>query len=53
MTSGTAGVRVLVTDSSSVVRDLLRAKLSEDPAIDVVATATDPHDARGYSCAAP
>ena len=39
-------IRVLVIDDSAVMRQLLSAILSEDPAIDVVGTASDPLIAR-------
>lgn len=39
-------IRVIVIDDSALVRNLLTAILSEDPAIEVVATAGDPYDAR-------
>jgi two-component system chemotaxis response regulator CheB len=41
-----APVRVLVVDDSSLIRQLLSALLSEDPEIEVVGTAPDPHVAR-------
>jgi two-component system chemotaxis response regulator CheB len=39
-------VRVLVVDDSAVMRQLLSSLLSEDPEIEVVGTAPDPHVAR-------
>lgn len=39
-------VRVLVVDDSAVMRQLLSTLLSEDPDIEVVGTAPDPHVAR-------
>ncbi|HEX4353962.1 MAG TPA: chemotaxis response regulator protein-glutamate methylesterase [Polyangiales bacterium] len=39
-------VRVLVVDDSALVRKLLTAILSDDPAIQVVGTAADPFEAR-------
>src|SRR5215510_9243142 len=39
-------VRVLVVDDSAVMRQLLSTLLSEDPEIEVVGTAPDPHVAR-------
>jgi two-component system chemotaxis response regulator CheB len=39
-------VRVLVVDDSAVMRQLLSNLLSEDPEIEVVGTAADPHIAR-------
>jgi two-component system chemotaxis response regulator CheB len=39
-------VRVLVVDDSAVVRQLLTTLLSEDPEIEVVGSAPDPHVAR-------
>lgn len=41
-----AKIRVLVVDDSAVVREVLKSRLSEDPRIDVVATAPDPFVAR-------
>jgi two-component system chemotaxis response regulator CheB len=35
-------IKVLIVDDSAVLRQVLTAKLSEDPAIDVIATAADP-----------
>jgi two-component system, chemotaxis family, protein-glutamate methylesterase/glutaminase len=42
----TSPVRVLIVDDSAVMRQLLSTLLSEDPAIEVVGTAPDPHVAR-------
>lgn len=39
-------IRVLVVDDSSLIRQLLTAGLSEDPAITVVGGAKDPYEAR-------
>ncbi|MGN0507103.1 MAG: chemotaxis response regulator protein-glutamate methylesterase [Lachnospiraceae bacterium] len=39
-------IRVLVVEDSLVFRELLIQKLNEDPAIEVVATAKDPYEAR-------
>lgn len=39
-------IRVLVVEDSLVFRELLVANLNKDPAIQVVATATDPYEAR-------
>jgi len=39
-------VRVLIVDDSAVIRQLLSTLLSEDPDIEVVGTAADPHIAR-------
>ena len=39
-------IRVLVVDDSIVYRELISKGISEDPGIDVVATAIDPYDAR-------
>ena len=39
-------VRVLIVDDSAVIRQLLSMLLSEDPEIEVVGTASDPHIAR-------
>lgn len=39
-------IRVLVVDDSSLVRNILSAGLSQDPGIEVVATAPDPYVAR-------
>ncbi len=39
-------IRVLVTEDSLVFRELLVQNLSRDPAIEVVATARDPYEAR-------
>jgi len=41
-------VRVLIVDDSALVRSVLERGLSEDPAIEVVATARDPYEARDY-----
>jgi two-component system chemotaxis response regulator CheB len=40
------GIRVLIVDDSLVFREVLSRGISSDPNIDVVATATDPFDAR-------
>ena len=42
---GTA-TRVLIVDDSALVRKVMTEILSSDPAIEVVGTASDPHDAR-------
>lgn len=42
----TKKIRVLVVDDSLIFRELLSRGLSADPAIEVVATAVDPFDAR-------
>ena len=39
-------IRVLVVEDSLVFRELLVANLSKDPAIEVVAAAKDPYEAR-------
>ena len=39
-------VRVLIVDDSAVMRQLLTTLLSDDPDIEVVGTASDPHIAR-------
>lgn len=39
-------IRVIVVDDSQYIRDMFRTFLSQDPDIDVVATANDPFDAR-------
>ena len=39
-------VRVLIVDDSAVMRQLLSSLLSDDPEIEVVGTAGDPHIAR-------
>src|SRR5208282_5783915 len=39
-------VRVLIVDDSAVIRQLLSTLLAEDPEIEVVGTAADPHIAR-------
>lgn len=39
-------IKVLVVDDSIVYREFLSKGISDDPAIEVVATATDPYDAR-------
>lgn len=44
--SGTKKIRVIVIDDSALVRNLLTAILNEDPFIEVVASASDPYDAR-------
>src|SRR5262245_20919940 len=41
-----APVRVLIVDDSAVMRQLLSSLLSDDPEIEVVGTAPDPHVAR-------
>jgi len=41
-----APVRVLIVDDSAVMRQLLTSLLSDDPEIEVVGTAADPHIAR-------
>lgn len=46
MTQKSAPVRVLVVDDSAVMRQLLASLLAEDPEIEVVGTAADPHIAR-------
>jgi len=46
MHTRTTPVRVLVVDDSAVMRQLLSTLLSEDPDIQVVGTAADPHIAR-------
>lgn len=46
MTKINAPVRVLVVDDSAVMRQLLSSLLSDDPEIEVVGTAPDPHVAR-------
>ncbi|MEJ2379436.1 MAG: chemotaxis response regulator protein-glutamate methylesterase [Pseudolabrys sp.] len=46
MTRPGAPVRALVVDDSAVMRQLLSTLLSEDPGIEVVGTASDPHIAR-------
>ena len=43
---GQEHIRVVVVDDSAVIRKFLEERLSEDPAIDVVATAVDPFAAR-------
>jgi len=35
-------IRVLIVDDSAVVRQVLTAKLSADPAIEVIGVASDP-----------
>lgn len=42
----TKKIRVIVIDDSALVRNMLVSILNEDPAIEVVATASDPYDAR-------
>lgn len=42
----TRPIRVIVVDDSQYIRDMFRSILSQDPAIEVVATADDPYDAR-------
>lgn len=39
-------IRVIVVDDSQFIRDMFRTFLSQDPNIEVVATADDPYDAR-------
>ncbi|MGE5398593.1 MAG: response regulator, partial [Chitinophagales bacterium] len=39
-------IRVIVVDDSAMVRKMLTAELSRDPAIEVVAAAPDPYEAR-------
>jgi two-component system, chemotaxis family, protein-glutamate methylesterase/glutaminase len=46
MTNRNAPVRVLIVDDSAVMRQLLSSLLTEDPEIEVVGTAADPHIAR-------
>ncbi len=46
MTNRSAPVRVLIVDDSAVMRQLLASLLSDDPNIEVVGTAADPHIAR-------
>jgi two-component system, chemotaxis family, protein-glutamate methylesterase/glutaminase len=46
MTGKNAPVRVLIVDDSAVMRQLLANLLAEDPEIEVVGTAADPHIAR-------
>lgn len=46
MTPRSSPVRVLIVDDSAVMRQLLTSLLSEDPEIEVVGTAADPHIAR-------
>jgi len=46
MTNSIKPIRVLVVDDSALVRQLLTAVLNEDPAIEVVGTASDPYRAR-------
>lgn len=46
MIKANAPVRVLVVDDSAVMRQYLSSLLSEDPEIEVVGTAPDPHVAR-------
>ena len=46
MTGMASRVRVLIVDDSAVMRQLLSTLLSEDPEIEVVGTAPDPHVAR-------
>jgi two-component system, chemotaxis family, protein-glutamate methylesterase/glutaminase len=46
MTNPGAPVRVLIVDDSAVMRQLLSGLLAEDPEIEVVGTAADPHIAR-------
>ncbi|MCC6949330.1 MAG: chemotaxis response regulator protein-glutamate methylesterase [Bradyrhizobiaceae bacterium] len=46
MPGRTSPVRVLIVDDSALIRNLLTAVLSEDPAIEVVGTASDPFIAR-------
>jgi len=46
MTNRSAPVRVLIVDDSAVMRQLLASLLSDDPDIEVVGTAADPHIAR-------
>ena len=42
-------IRVLVVEDSIVFRELLVQNLNRDPAIQVVATAKDPFEARDFS----
>jgi two-component system, chemotaxis family, protein-glutamate methylesterase/glutaminase len=46
MTQRGSPVRVLIVDDSAVMRQLLTSLLAEDPEIEVVGTAADPHIAR-------
>jgi two-component system, chemotaxis family, protein-glutamate methylesterase/glutaminase len=46
MTDRSKPVRVLIVDDSAVMRQLLSSVLAEDPEIEVVGTAADPHIAR-------
>ncbi len=39
-------IRVLIVEDSAVFRELLIQNLSRDPAIQIVATAKDPYEAR-------
>lgn len=39
-------IRVLIVDDSAVIREILSRELAKDPAIEVVATASDPYIAR-------
>ncbi len=39
-------IRVIVVDDSQYIRDMFRTFLSQDPGIEVIATADDPYDAR-------
>lgn len=46
MRDNSAPIRVLIVDDSAVMRQLLTNLLAEDPEIEVVGTAADPHIAR-------